>query len=115
MASGLIFRQSSATEATYSFKHALVQDVAYDGLLKSRRQQIHERIARSLAHDFKDRANAQPELLALHLTRAGLIEQAVPPQWRTATRSAIANNRHREALGYVDAGLALSIESRPIA
>jgi class 3 adenylate cyclase/tetratricopeptide (TPR) repeat protein len=106
VASGLIFRHSSATESIYSFKHALVQDVAYDGLLKSRRQQIHERIARSLAHDFKDRANAQPELLALHLTRAGLIEQAVP-QWRTATRSAIANNRHREALGYVDAGLAL--------
>lgn len=106
VASGLIFRQTSATESTYSFKHALVQDVAYDGLLKSRRQQIHERIARALAYDFKDRAKAQPELLALHLTRAGLIAQAIP-QWRTAARSAIANNRHREALGYVDAGLAL--------
>jgi class 3 adenylate cyclase/tetratricopeptide (TPR) repeat protein len=106
VASGLIFRQGSVPEATYSFKHALVQDVAYDGLLKSRRQQIHGRIARSLVADFKDRAKARPELLALHLTRAGLIDQALP-QWRTAARSAIANNRHREALGYVDAGLAL--------
>ena len=46
VASGLIFRQGSVPEAIYSFKHALVQDVAYDGLLKSRRQQIHARIAR---------------------------------------------------------------------
>ncbi len=106
VASGLIFRQGSVPAATYSFKHALVQDVAYDGLLKSRRLQIHGGIARALAENFKDRAKARPELLALHLTRAGLIDRAVP-QWQVAARSAIASNRHREALGHVDAGLAL--------
>ena len=73
--SGLIFRQGSVPAATYSFKHALVQDVAYDGLLKSRRLQIHGGIARALAENFKDRAKARPELLALHLTRAGLIDR----------------------------------------
>ena len=59
VASGLIFCQGSVPEAIYSFKHALVQDVAYDGLLKSRRQQIHARIARSLVTDFKERAKAR--------------------------------------------------------
>jgi tetratricopeptide (TPR) repeat protein len=112
VASGLIFNHGSTPEETYSFKHALVQDVAYEGLLKSRRQQIHERIARALSGQFKDRAKARPELLALHLTRAELIDQALP-QWRTAARTAIANNRHREALGYVDAGLALVGRSAP--
>ncbi len=106
VSSGLILRQGSTADATYRFKHALVQDVAYDGLLRSRRQQIHERIAHALAHEFKDRAKDQPELLALHLTRAGLIDLALS-QWRTAAVTAIANHRHREALGHVDAGLAL--------
>lgn len=106
VASGLIFRHGSGPEARYSFKHAMVQDVAYDGLLKSRRLQIHRDIARALAKDFNERAKARPELLALHLTRAGMIDLAVP-QWQAAARLAIANNRHREALGHVDAGLAL--------
>jgi class 3 adenylate cyclase/tetratricopeptide (TPR) repeat protein len=104
--SGLVARRDSDSRLTYRFKHALVRDVAYDGLLKSRRQQIHGAIARALSHDFKERTRAQPELLALHLTYAGLIDQALL-QWRAAVRWAIANHRHREALGYVDAGLAL--------
>ena len=104
--SGLVFRHGSGAESMYKFKHALVRDVAYDGLLMSRRKQIHAAIAHALTNELKDRARAQPELLALHLTRADLVELALP-QWRTAARSAIANNRHREALDYVDAGLAL--------
>jgi tetratricopeptide (TPR) repeat protein len=113
--SGLIFLHCRVPEAIYSFKHALVRDIAYDGLLKSRRLKIHGTIAHTLAYAFKDRARARPELLALHLTRAGLADEALP-QWRLAARSAIANNRHQEALGYVDAGLELvervSAESR---
>ena len=106
VASGLIFRRGSGAEASFSFKHAMVQDVAYQGLLKSQRRQIHERIAGALAIEFKDRAKARPDLLALHLTRAELFDRALP-QWQAAARSAIANNRHREALGHVGAGLAL--------
>jgi class 3 adenylate cyclase/tetratricopeptide (TPR) repeat protein len=104
--SGLVFRHGSGSEAVYTFKHALVRDVAYDGLLMSRRKQIHAAIARALANELEDRASTRPELLALHLTRADLIDLALP-QWRTAARSAMAKNRHREALDYVDAGLAL--------
>ncbi|MGF6634778.1 AAA family ATPase [Paraburkholderia sp. MM6662-R1] len=104
--SGLVFRHGSGRETVYTFKHALVRDVAYDGLLMSRRKQIHAAIARALASELKDRAKIQPELLALHLTRADLIDLALP-QWRNAARSAIAKNRHREALDYVDEGLAL--------
>jgi hypothetical protein len=104
--SGLLFRHGRGSETVYRFKHALVCDVAYDGLLISRRKQIHTAIAHALANELKDRARIQPDLLALHLTRADLIDLAIP-QWRTAARSAMAKNRHCEALGYVDAGLAL--------
>jgi class 3 adenylate cyclase/tetratricopeptide (TPR) repeat protein len=104
--SGLVFRQRAGREATYTFKHALVREVAYDGLLMSRRKQIHAAIAHTLAGESKDSARSRPELLALHLTRADLVELALP-QWRIAARSAMAKNRHREALDYVDAGLAL--------
>ena len=90
----------------YTFKHALVRDVAYDGLLISRRKQIHAAIAHVFANELKDRARTRPELLALHLTRADLVDLALP-QWRIAARTAMAKNRHREALDYVDAGLAL--------
>ena len=104
--SGLVFRHGSGGEAVYMFKHALVRDVAYDGLPMSRRKQIHAAIARALATELKDRTKTRPELIALHLTRADLVDLALP-QWRTAARSAITKNRHREALEYVDAGLAL--------
>ncbi|SAL57957.1 adenylate/guanylate cyclase domain-containing protein [Caballeronia humi] len=105
-ASGLIFRRGSGDDAFYRFKHALVGDVAYDSLLKSQRVRIHARIARALAEDFGERAKASPELLAHHLTCAGMIDRAVQ-QWNVAARTAIARNRHQEALVHVDSGLAL--------
>ena len=58
-------------EASYIFKHALVQDAAYDSLLKSRRQQLHARIAQVLEEHFPETADAEPELLAHHLRRGG--------------------------------------------
>jgi len=106
VASELVFRQGSGPEATYSFKHALVQDAAYESLLKSRRQQIHERIARALEKDFPDAVKARPEVLALHLTRAGLIDAALV-QWIAAAWLGQANHRFREALRHVDSGLAI--------
>ena len=59
-------------QATYYFKHALIQEVAYQSLLKSTRQQYHQRIAQVLAEQFPDLAETQPELLAHHYTEAGL-------------------------------------------
>jgi class 3 adenylate cyclase/tetratricopeptide (TPR) repeat protein len=105
-ASELVFRRGSPPEAIYSFKHALVQDSAYESLLHSRRQQVHSDIARALESGFPDLVKTQPELLALHLTKAGLIDAAVP-QWLEAARAAARSNRYREALSHVDSGLVM--------
>ena len=105
-ASELIFRRGSPPEATYSFKHALVQDSAYESLLHSRRQQLHSQIAHSLQSHFPDLVKAQPELLALHLTKAALIDAAVP-QWLAAAHAAVASSRYREALSHVHSGLSI--------
>ena len=75
--SGLLFRQGVPPQATYLFKHALVQDAAYGTMLRSRRQQIHTRIATTLENHFPDLAAAQPQLLAQHYAVAGLNEKAV--------------------------------------
>ena len=71
VASELVFRRGTPPEATYSFKHALVQDAAYGTLLKSRRQQLHARIVEVLEEQFPETAEAQPELLAHHCTAGG--------------------------------------------
>jgi predicted ATPase len=71
VAAELIFRRGVPPHASYRFKHALVQDVAYGTLLKSRRQQLHARIAEVLERHFPKQAEAQPELLAHHCTKAG--------------------------------------------
>jgi len=64
-------------EAEYRFKHALIQDAAYENLLKSRRQALHRRIAETLHDQFPDRADAEPEALAHHFTQAGMDEEAI--------------------------------------
>ena len=104
--SGLVLRRGMPPQVTYSFKHALVQDAAYESLLKSRRQTIHEQIARALQAQFTEQINTQPELLALHLTKAGLIDEAVP-NWLAAAQLAAAGTRYSEALSHVDSGLAI--------
>ena len=81
--SELVFRRGAPPDATYSFKHALVQDAAYQSLLKSKRQQLHARIAEVLEERFPDVGETQPEVLAQHLTEAGLAERAIP-YWRRA-------------------------------
>jgi predicted ATPase/class 3 adenylate cyclase len=75
-AAGLVFPQVRAIELTYSFKHALTRDVAYDSLLRARRQQLHERIARTLEERFPALTEAEPEILAHHFSLAGLPTQA---------------------------------------
>jgi predicted ATPase len=75
--SELIFRRGQTPNVTYLFKHALVKDAAYESLLKSKRSQLHEQIARTLEREFPATVNQEPEVLAHHLTAAGLHEQAV--------------------------------------
>ena len=102
VSSELVFRRGTPPEATYSFKHALVQDAAYGTLLKSRRQQLHARIAQVLEEQFPETAEAQPELLAHHCTQAGLVEKAVD-YWYKAGRQAMARSATVEAAGSADA------------
>jgi predicted ATPase len=73
---GLLFRQGVPPHETYLFNHALVRDAAYGTLLREPRRALHARIVETLEGQFADIAEAQPELLALHCTEAGLIEKA---------------------------------------
>ena len=92
VAAGLLFRQGVPPQATYLFKHALVQDAAYGTLLREPRRSLHARIADSLESEFAEIAERQPELLARHCTEAGLIEKAAglwgKAGWRSLERSA---------------------------
>ena len=103
--SELIFRRGTLPNATYVFKHALVQDAAYASLLKSRRQQLHANIAGALMALRQDLVETQPELLAHHFTQAGLAEPALE-YWQAAANRAISRSAHREAVEQLDQALA---------
>ena len=102
----IVYQRGVPPQATYLFKHALIQDAAYESLLKSTRQQYHQRIAQVLEAQFPETAEAQPELLAHHYTEAGLPEQAVP-YWHTAGQRASERSAHVEAISHLRTGLAL--------
>ena len=105
-ASGLAFRRGTPPDAVYSFKHALVQDAAYDSLLKSRRQELHAKIARVIEASFPDIKTTEPEVLAHHLTEAGLIEAAIP-LWQAAGELALQRMALTEAISHLNRGLGL--------
>jgi class 3 adenylate cyclase len=102
---GLLFCRGLAPQSSYLFKHALVQDAAYTTLLRTRRQEMHARVAALLEQDFADLVERQPELLAHHLTAAGEAERAVD-QWLKAGQYAAARLAHLEAIRHFDRGLA---------
>jgi tetratricopeptide (TPR) repeat protein len=102
----LIFRRGRPPDAEYTFKHALVQDAAYSTLLRGRRQQLHASIVRVLEEQFPGTGETQPELLAHHCTRAGLIEKGVACRYR-AGRRAMARSAMIEAVAQLAQGLEL--------
>jgi class 3 adenylate cyclase/predicted ATPase len=106
VASELIFRRGTAPEASYSFKHALVQDAAYQSLLKSKRQQLHARIAEALEARFPAIAEQEPEVLARHLTEAAFTDRAIG-YWERAGRLAMAHAASKEAAAYFRKALTL--------
>ena len=106
VASELIFRRGTPPDAAYTFKHALVQDVAYQSLLKSKRQQLHARIAEVLEERFTDFAKTSPELLAHHFAEAGLVEQAIV-YWERAARQSVERSGMMEAVAQSRNGLDL--------
>jgi class 3 adenylate cyclase/tetratricopeptide (TPR) repeat protein len=106
LSSELVFRRSPTPDAKYSFKHALVQDVAYQSMLKSKRQQLHARIATVLEEQSPDIAATQPELLAHHYAGAGLPDQAIE-YYRKAGERATQRSANAEAIEHFTRGLAL--------
>ena len=102
----LVFRRGEPPEAIYSFKHALVRDAAYENLLKSRRQQLHGQIARTLEERFADIVASQPEIVAHHFTEAGLMEPAID-YWLQAGQHAARRSANAEALNHLACGLEL--------
>jgi len=102
----LLEEQSSAPRLGYRFKHALIRDAAYDSLLRSQRRQYHRIVGEVLRDRFADLVEAQPELLANHLTEAGLVEEAIP-YWQRAGRRAIERSANQEAIVHLTKGLEL--------
>src|SRR5215470_17293289 len=102
----LVYQRGLVLQATYLFKHALIQETAYHSLLKSKRQQYHQRIAQVLEERFLETKETQPELLAHHYTEAGLIAQAIP-YWQRAGQKANERSASREAISHFKKGLAV--------
>ena len=92
----ILLVQGLPPNADYRFKHALIQDAAYENLLKSRRQVLHGRVGETLRDKFAGTAAAEPELLAHHFTRAGFTEAAIE-WWGKAGQSSLARSAMVEA------------------
>jgi predicted ATPase/class 3 adenylate cyclase len=104
--SELVFARGEPPQTVYTFKHALVRDAAYDALLRSRRGELHARIATVLEERFPEVVEQQPELLAQHCTHAGLTKPAIV-YWSKAGRRSVARSALIEAVVQLRKGLDL--------
>jgi predicted ATPase len=111
VAAGLLFRQGVPPNATYLFKHALVQDAAYGTLLRDPRRALHARIVETIESQFDEIAENQPELLAHHFGEAGLVGPACDYRMRAGDR-AVSRSAYKEAIAHFSVGLKL-VESLP--
>jgi tetratricopeptide (TPR) repeat protein len=100
----VLYQESVPPQASYIFKQALIQEVAYQSLLKNTRQQYHQQIAQVLEQRFPDIAETQPELLAHHYTEASLHEQAII-YWQRAGQYATERSANVEAISHLTKGL----------
>ena len=102
----LLYRRGLPPRARYVFKHGLIQDAAYESLLRSHRQEFHQRIAEVLERKFPQIADGQPELVAHHYTEAGRAPEALG-WWYRAGEKALRGSGHREAVGHLTRALEL--------
>jgi predicted ATPase len=102
----LLYQRGVPPQSTYVFKHALIQDAAYESLLKSTRQHYHQRIVQVLEAQFPETTATQPELIAHHCTEAGLTEKAVNYRYHAGQRAS-ERSAHVEAIAHLRQGLAL--------
>jgi predicted ATPase len=98
----LLFVEGAPPQANYRFKHALIQDAAYESLLKSRRQALHRRAAEALRD-----ANAEPEAIAHHFTEAGLDDEAIE-WWGNAGDQALRRSAFQEAIAHLGKAIAMA-------
>jgi predicted ATPase len=104
VAAEFLYQQGLPPQATYRFKHALIQEAAYQSLLRSTRQQYHQRIAQVLEARLHDLCETQPELLAHHYTEASVWAQAIA-YWLRAGQRALDRSAHVEAINHLSKDL----------
>ena len=102
----LLYQRGLPPRATYVFRHALIQETAYQSLLKRTRQHHHAQIAQLLTTRFRDLAETQPEIVAQHYTEAGLPQEAIP-YWQQAGQLAIERSALSEVMAHLTKALAL--------
>ena len=112
VASGLVFETAQGGDPQFIFKHALVQDAAYDSLLKTERQNFHLATATALREIFPDLYTQQPELVAQHYTAANRIEAAIP-EWLRAGKQADGRSANQEAGTHYRKGMELLSQLPP--
>jgi predicted ATPase len=102
----LVYQRGLPPKATYTFKHALVQDTAYQSLLESQRRELHGRIADALEQHFPERVAREPEVMARHCDAAGRTAQAIGHYQRAGERASQAS-ANEEAIGHLRRALEL--------
>jgi class 3 adenylate cyclase/predicted ATPase len=104
VAAQMLYQRGVLPQTIYMFKHALIQEAAYQSLLKSVRQQYHQRIAEVMSTEFRDAMATQPELVAHHFEYAGLVDQAIP-YWLQSGQQAVERSANAEAIRHLSKGL----------
>jgi predicted ATPase len=105
-ASDLLHQRGMPPDATYVFKHALIQETAYQSMLVSRRRQLHERIGDTLIERFPEVAGMQPEVVAHHYTEAGLADPAID-YWQRAGQRAVERSANLEGIAHLTKALSV--------
>jgi class 3 adenylate cyclase/predicted ATPase len=103
----ILLVQGVPPDSDYRFKHALIQDAAYENLLKSRRQVLHRRVAEILRDRFSDTAAAEPEVLAHHFTQAALTDAAIE-WWGKAGDQALRRSAFEEAISHLSKAIEMA-------
>ncbi|MEN8181687.1 MAG: AAA family ATPase [Myxococcota bacterium] len=107
----LLYPRGSPPQASYAFKHGMIQETAYGSLLKSVRRQFHARVAEVLEARYPERVQSEPELIARHYEEAGLAEKAILA-YRWAGERATEHSANTEAIGHLSRALTL-LETLP--
>ncbi len=104
--SELLYHRGRPPKATYTFRHALIRDTAYQSLLRRTRQLYHKQVAQLLEARFPEVVETQPELVAYHYTKAGLTDQAID-YWQRAGQRASERSAYQEAISHLTDGITL--------